>query len=163
MVCLRQNRHDRSDRVSPETCRDCSQPSCSSIMHELLMLYRSGRWGYFLWWRNQTKQWKREKLKKQICSEVSVNCPGNPWSQSRGRKGRQRWEGFAENEGFKPGMKEWGAMNDKSGESVEPMEEVLPYWHRRKLVKISGGARGTRIIGGRRSLWAPWRVQSTSL
>jgi len=32
--------------------------------------------------------------------------------------------GFAEKEGFKPAMKEWGVMDDESGESMEPTEEV---------------------------------------
>jgi len=55
-----------------------------------------------------TKKWTIEKLKskKRICSEVSVNSPGNPWSQSSRRKGRLGREGIAEREGFKPGMKE---------------------------------------------------------
>jgi len=44
---------------------------------------------------------RKTKKEKRICSEVTVNSPENPW-----RKGRLRWEEFAENEGFKPGMKE---------------------------------------------------------
>jgi len=36
-----------------------------------------------------TKTWKKIKTKeKNIRSEVSVNSPGNPWSQSGRRKGR---------------------------------------------------------------------------
>ena len=47
----------------------------------------------------------RSREKKRICSEVSVNSPGNPWSQSRRRNGRLWWEGYAEKESFKPGVK----------------------------------------------------------
>ena len=30
---------------------------------------------------------RKSREKKRICSEVSVNSPGNPWSQSRRRNG----------------------------------------------------------------------------
>ena len=49
---------------------------------------------------------RRSREKKRICSEVSVNSPAYPWSQSRRRKGRLRWEGFAEKKSFKPGVEE---------------------------------------------------------
>ena len=40
---------------------------------------------------------------------------GNPW-----------WEGFAEKEIFKPGVKSEGVMDDESGESMEevPLKEL---------------------------------------
>ena len=49
---------------------------------------------------------RKSREKKRICSEVSVNSPGNPWSQSRRGKGRLWWEGFVEKESFQPRVKE---------------------------------------------------------
>ena len=49
----------------------------------------------------------KSREKKRICSEITVNGPGNLRSKylSRRKEGLQ-WEGFAEREGFKPGKKE---------------------------------------------------------
>jgi len=52
------------------------------------------------------EKWRTGKLKKRICSQISVNSPGKLWSRSGRRKGRLRWEGIAEKEYFKPGVKE---------------------------------------------------------
>ena len=55
--------------------------------------------------RGEQEEWKT-KEEKRICSEVSVNSPGNPRSQPRRRKGRLWWERFVEKESFKPGVEE---------------------------------------------------------
>ena len=95
----------------------------------------------------ELKKWKREKLKtkKRICSEVSVNSPGNPLSPSGRGKRRLRWYRFAEKGGFKPGMKESGVMNDESGEFIEPMEEVpLKELGESEMERLVRGWSGTR-------------------
>jgi len=47
---------------------------------------------------------KTEVSGKTLVSEVSVNSPGNRWSQSCRGKGRLQWEGCAGKGGLKPGM-----------------------------------------------------------
>jgi len=73
-----------------------------------------------------------------ICSEVSVNSPANPWSQSGRGTGRLRWEEFAEKEVFKSEMIEWGVADDESGESMEPIEE-MPLVGESEMVRLVRG------------------------
>ena len=57
----------------------------------------------------QPKRVKTEKTKsrKQICTEITVNSRGNPCSEYlRRRNEGLQWEGYAEKEGLKPGVKE---------------------------------------------------------
>jgi len=53
------------------------------------------------------KNRKKTKSRKQICSEITVNSPGNPRSKylSKRKEGLQ-WEGLAEKEDFKPRKEE---------------------------------------------------------
>ena len=73
-----------------------------------------------------TKNCKSGKIKKkQIWSDVLVNSPGRPRSQSWRRKTRLRREGFAEKREIL--SLEWkieGVMDDESSESMEPTEGV---------------------------------------
>ena len=58
---------------------------------------------------------------------------------------KKRWEGFAEKEGFKPAWKSEGVMDDESGESMEPMEEV-------PLIRL-GESEMERLVRG-------WRIEA---
>ena len=49
---------------------------------------------------------------------------GESVSQSERRKGRLRWEGFAEKESLSLEWKSEGVMDDESGEFMELVEEV---------------------------------------
>ena len=62
---------------------------CNQNLTRVSLIYRT---------EPTTEKCKNRKLKTKegVHSEVSVNSPGNPWSQPGRRKGRLRWEGFAE-------------------------------------------------------------------
>ena len=79
----------------------------NTIRDAILTCDQKPTWVRLIYSMEPTTKKLRTENYKQICSEVSVNSPRNPWNQFRGRKGRLCWEGFAKKGRFKPGMKEW--------------------------------------------------------
>ena len=98
-----------------------------------------------------TKKRKAEKLKKEkkrICSEVSINSPGNSCSPSWRRKGRLQWEGFAEKEGFKPRMRVRGWLNSRL--ECSSVRRSVRLSVRRSTIATSDGAFAAERPAGRR-------------
>ena len=89
------HRWDRqTDTVRYDTIRDAIL-TCARKPTGVSLIYRT---------EPTTKKCKNRKTKsrKQICSEITVNSPGNPCSEYlRRRNEGLKWEGFAEKEGFK--------------------------------------------------------------
>ena len=95
---------------------------------------------------------KKKKLKRKtdrnLCSEVLVNSPRNPWSQSwRRRKGRLRWEEYAEKEGFSVEWKSEGVTDD------EPQSVVHSTWTELNWTELDKSTQLHDAIIGRTCNW----------
>ena len=84
------NRDIRYDTIRYDTIRDAIS-TCAQKPTRVSLIYRT---------EPTTKSVKTEKnlkVKNQICSEITVNSPGNTRSKYlSGRKEGLQWEGFAE-------------------------------------------------------------------
>ena len=95
--------------------------------------------------RGQQEEWKTKEWKR-ICSEVSVNSPGNPWSQSRRKKVGYGGKDLQKRKVLSLEWKSEGVMDDESGESMKLMEEMplkeLGEAELERLVWVDGGEPG---------------------
>ena len=67
---------------------------------------------------------RKSREKKRICSEVSVNSPGNPWSQSSEEMVSYGGKDLQKRKVLSLEWKSEGMMDDESGESMKLMEKV---------------------------------------
>ena len=69
--------------------------------------------------------WKREglKSKKQICSKVSINSPGIRAVSLEEEKEGYGGKDLQKRKVLSREWKEWGVMDDESGESMELMKD----------------------------------------
>jgi len=76
----------RTDSARRHCLGFSGERKCADTIRDTILMCARKRTRVSLIYRKEptTKKWKTEKLKskKRICSEVSVNSPGNPCSQS---------------------------------------------------------------------------------
>ena len=97
----------------------------------------------------KTKKWRNiKKLKKRIYSDVSVNSPGNSWSQSGRRKESLGGKNLQKRKVLSLEWNSEGVMDDESGESMELMEKVP--------LKELGDAELERLVRGWRREAGSW-------
>ena len=85
------------DTIRYDTIRDAILTCDRKLTSRVNLIYRT---------ETTTKKRKTEKLKskKWICSQVTVKVGGIRVFSPEEEKESLRWEGFAEKEGFKPGI-----------------------------------------------------------